>query len=325
MLQDYVEDIPLLRSVGHTQEMAHHGFHGIADPAPVLLGHHMVREQHAVEEAAPDIGHPAADPGRLHVFRELFLEGNVESCHDRGGDPGGLTADVTILMGQHLVQEVQDHQLLLLLEIAGVFFDDGQEGAHMPPVLLAADVFQQADEGDVMSGGVHDLQVLRDGEMLEGLHELIRPHQGIGYLLLRPAEAGSQIGGYAQGDQVILEVLQLRVHLRVAAPLGVVHIVQLAEDDVVGFLQGPEADLLRAVLQPDALDAEVGVDQDQALHAQVLELQIPYRVGGGDGADGIEAEALGELIGIVIMQVWDAAGFLGTAAVFSDVVQDRGA
>ena len=121
---------------------------------------HVIREQHAVQETAPDIRHPPADLRRLHILGKLLLECNIESCHHNGGDPGCLTPDITILVGKHLIQEIKDHQLLFLLEIAGVFFDNGQEGTHMAPVFLAADILQQADEGDVMPGGVHDLQVM---------------------------------------------------------------------------------------------------------------------------------------------------------------------
>ena len=120
----------------------------------------MVREQHTVQEAAPDICHTLADLRSLHIFGKFLLEGNIESCHHNGGDPGGLPADITVLVGKHLIQKIKDHQFLILFEIAGVFFDNGQERAHMTPVFLPADVLQQADEGDVMPGGVHDLQVM---------------------------------------------------------------------------------------------------------------------------------------------------------------------
>ena len=160
VLQDHIQDIAPFRAVTHGQKRADDTLHAVTDPAPVLFGYHMAREQHPVEKGTPHVDHSAPDSGRGDIFGELFFEGDVKPCHHFGGDPRALPTDIPVMVGEHLIQEVENHQLLILRKIPGVFLDNGQKCAHVPPVLFAADIFQKTDEGSIMAGGVHDLQVL---------------------------------------------------------------------------------------------------------------------------------------------------------------------
>ena len=80
-----------------------------------------------------------------------------------------------------------------------------------------------------------------------------------------------------------------------------------------------------AFFGPDAFDAEVGIDQDQAFNAEILKLQVPDRVGRCDGSDLAKVHALREFISVIVVEIRHAAALFRTASVLADIMQDRGA
>ena len=91
------------------------------------------------------------------------------------------------------------------------------------------------------------------------------------------------------------------------------------------MIQAPEAYLFTSVFSPHAFDAEIRIDQEEAFHAEILQLQIPDRMRRGDDAELSQIFAPGVFIGVVVVQVSDTISFFRPAAIFPDIVEDRSA
>ena len=174
-----------------------------------------------------------------------------------------------------------------------------------------------------MAQSVHQADIVVHGGAPQGGHHLVRVQQGGVFGRAGGATGGAEGGVHPKGDQVVLKIPELGVDIAVAQALGVVHIVQLAEDDVKGLLQGVEAGDLPAVLPIGLLHPEVRVHQRQGLRGQVLDLQVPDGVVGRDVAQGRQSPAGEPLVGIVVVKVGHP--FPGLAAEFAQVVAQGGA
>ena len=151
---------------------------------------------------------------------------------------------------------------------------------------------------------------------------LVLVHQG-GVL---PGQ-GRSPGGFqghvrAEAPEIALEVPELHVYILVPPPLGGVHVVQLGENHVKGVRQGEELCRLPAAGEALLLHPEVGVHQHQRLGGQVLQLQVPDGVVGGDAAQGPQAPPGEPLVRVVVVEVGHPLP--GLAAELADVVARGG-
>ena len=73
---------------------------------------------------------------------------------------------------------------------------------------------------------------------------------------------------------------------------------------------------------PHLLNAEIRIDQDQGLHSDIVQLQIPGGVIGRDMADALHLIGHEPLVGIVIVKVRDP--FIGLAAKFPQIMAGSG-
>lgn len=131
-----------------------------------------------------------------------------------------------------------------------------------------------------------------------------------------------QVGGHPVGPEIMLKISELPVDRFVPALLGGGHIGQLGKDQVPGLVQGVDGHVLPAVFVPLTPDPEVGVDQQQGLHGQILALQVPGGVVGGDVTDALQAVLPEPLPGVVIVEVGDALGLRPPAAELAQVVAE---
>ena len=252
----------------------------------------------------------------------LLAVAGAEVREDAAHEGGGLAADVAVRVDQELIEEVQGLLLLVVRQIGEILLEGGDIGPDLGPVLLAAGGFQHTGEEVVVAEAVHQADVVVHRRPPQAHHHLVRGEEG-GVLPLRRGEAEVAEGGvHPEGLQVLLKVPELGVDEAVAEALGLVHVVQLGEDDVEGVLQGEDLRDLAAVLVPGLLHPEVRVDQDQRLRGEVLDLQVPDGVVGRDVADGGEALAGEPLVRVVIVEVGHPLP--GPAAELADVVARGG-
>ena len=117
--------------------------------------------------------------------------------------------------------------------------------------------------------------------------------------------------------------MQLGIDRPVAQLLFRRHIRQLAEDFLIGCLQGKDLHPLPALGIPVAPDPEVRINQEQRFAGQVLKFQVPGRVIGRDVGNRRHTVPLQPLPGEVIVQIGDSPSIPSTAAEFSDIVAQR--
>ena len=160
---------------------------------------------------------------------------------------------------------------------------------------------------------------MADAQEYQGLHHL----SGVPQRDVRhgdgPSGAAAQLCIHAQALHVVLEIVESGVDETVPAQLGVVHIVQLIQDDLEGLVQGGNHG--GPVVSAALLHAEIRVDERQGLRRQVLRLQIPGGMVGRDMADVLHVMACEPFIRIVIVKIGDA--LVGLAAEFPQVVAGR--
>ena len=254
--------------------------------------------------------------------RGLLLIAQAEGGQDASDEGGGPAADVSVRDQQQLVQKVQGLLLLGGVPVGEILLKNGDVCLEPGGVLFAPGGLQSVAEELLMAQPVHQADIVVHGGTPQSGHHLVRVQQGNIFGRAGGAAGGAEGGVHPKGDEIVLKVPQLGVDIAVAQALGIVHIVQLAEDDVKGLLQGVEAGDLPAVLPIGLLHPEVRVHQRQGLRGQVLNLQIPDGVVGRDVAQGRQSPAGEPLVGVVIVQVGHP--FPGLAAEFAQVVAQGG-
>ena len=319
------EDLRKAEEVGVgavVQQGVRHGLGLVTDLPGLQGGKAPVGVDHLFQVLVPkDKGPVLLGTGGRAGGQLLFIAG-LEAGQD-AADEGGSLADVAVGEQQQLIEELQGLLLLSRAPIGEILLEDGQVRPDAGGLLLRAGGLQDGHEEPVMAQAVHQVDVVVHGGVAEGRHHFLLRHQrgvppGLG------GGAGRGQGGvHAEGDHVLLKVAELGVDILVAAALGVIHIVQLAQNDVEGFLQGEDLGDLPAVLSPGLLHAEIRVHQHQGLGGEVFDLKVPDRVVGGDAAQGGKAVVGAPLVGIEIMEVGDPLP--GLAAEFADVVGGGGA
>ena len=157
----------------------------------------------------------------------------------------------------------------------------------------------------------------------QGAERLVVGHEG-GVLLRQGVGVAAGHGHvHTPADHVLLEVLQPGVHPCIALFLLAVHVVQLGKDHLKGLRQRGDAGDLPAILAPQLLDPEVSVDQQQRLGGQIVRLQIPHGVVGGDVADVGHPPAAEPQVCVIVMEIRHPLA--GAAAELADVVPRGGA
>ncbi|MPM21233.1 hypothetical protein SDC9_67677 [bioreactor metagenome] len=169
---------------------------------------------------------------------------------------------------------------------------------------------------------MHQAEVVVHRRQPQGRGHLIRAHQGrVGFGRGRRA-VSLKAHVRAEGADIILKIQKLCIDVAIALLLGVAHVVKLVQNHVKGFLNGIDAGNFLPALVPGLLHPEVGIHQCQRLRGQVLKLQIPHGMVGGDEADGFHPPLGKPLVGVVVVEVGHPLP--GLAAEFSDVVARSG-
>ena len=156
---------------------------------------------------------------------------------------------------------------------------------------------------------------------LQVLHRLLGAHEGHVLGGGRRGEPAGEGGVHPQGEHVVFKVPELGVDEGVAPALGVGDVVQLGEDHVEGLGEGGDPGDLPAVLPPLLLHPEVGVDEDQGLHGQIVQLQVPHGVVARHVADVRHVAAAEPQVRVVVVEVGHPLA--GAAAELADVVAGR--
>ena len=82
-----------------------------------------------------------------------------------------------------------------------------------------------------------------------------------------------------------------------------VYVIQLGQNHLEGLVQGVEDHDFPALAVPLRLGAEVGIDEQQRLHRQRLQLQVPGGVVGGNVADVPHLPLQQPLVGVVVVEI----------------------
>ena len=230
------------------------------------------------QEGAVCLG-PRRDAGR-----QLFLIPGVESGQNPADQRGGLAADVSVGEHQQLVEKIQGLLLLSRAPVSKILFKNGHIGPQPLPLLFTAGSFQNVGKQLFPAQAVHQTDIVIHRRVADGGDHLIGGHQRHILPGAGSASRGGKRGVHAEGDHILLKVLQLFIDVAVATLLGGIDIVQLAQNYVEGFLERVEVGDLLPALVPGLLDPEIGVHQHQRFGGEVLDLQVPNGVIGGDAA-----------------------------------------
>ena len=225
----------------------------------------MVRQDQLVQILRPQLEGPLLLGVRGGVGRGLLFVAGAEGSQNPADQGGGLAADISVRHHQQLVEEVQGLFLLPGAPVGEILLKNGHIGPEAGGLLLAAGGLQNVAEQLLPAQPVHQADVVVHGGAPERGHHLVRRHQCRVLPGRRCVAGGGQGGVHAEGDHVLLKVPQLGVDILVAAALGVVHVVQLAENHIEGILEGVQAGALMVLVVVGLLHSEVGVHQDQGL------------------------------------------------------------
>ena len=247
-------------------------FQGIADPAAVLGHQLVVGVEHLVQIQTPLV-HVGGGPGvGAAALGALLGVARVEAGDDLAQQRRRLAADVALAVHQQLVEERQRQHLLGDVQVERVALEHAQIGAQPPPVRLAPGQLQKPGEAPLAGEPGHQLHVVGHAAHGQGVEGLVVGHQRGVLLRQGGGVAAAERHVHAPVDHVALKVLQPGVDPGVALLLLAVHIVQLGQDHLERLVQGRDAGDLPALVVVELLDPEVGVDQQQRLHGQVVRL-----------------------------------------------------
>ena len=305
------------------QQGVHHSLSLIADHTDLPGCQTVVRVDQLFQILRPQLKGPLFLGTGCRARRQLLFIAGVEPGQNTAHQGGGLTADVAVGHHQQFIEKLQCLLLLTGAPIGEVLLEDQHIGPDAGGVLLAPCGFQNAHEQPLPAQTVHQADVVVHGSAAQSQDHLVRGHQRrVLPGLARPA-GGFQRSVNAKALQIGLKVPQLVVDVLIAQALGRVHVVQLVQNDVKGLFQGEELGDLLAILAPGLLYPEVRVHQHQGFRGQVLNLQVPDGVVGGDAADGGQSPPGEPLVCVEIVQIGDT--LTGFAAEFAQVVARGGA
>ena len=305
------------------QQGVGHGLGLVADHAGLPGGEPVVRVDEPLQILRPQLEGPLLLGAGSGVRRQLFFVAGMEARQNTPDQGCRLTADVTIGQEQQLIQKLQSLLLLTGAPVGEILLENGHIGPDAGRLLFAPGGLQDAHEQPLVAQAVHQADVVVHGGVPQAVHHLVRPRQS------RRGTANRRFAGFLQGGvhaeigQVFFKVPQLGVDVLIPQPLGVVHVVQLVQNDVKGFRQGVDAGDLPSVLPPGLLHPEVGIHQHQRLRGQVFDFKVPDGVVGGDAADGRQPPPGEPLVRIEIVEVGHPLSWL--AAELADVVPGGGA
>ena len=314
---------PLLPARAPLQQGAHGEFQGIADPPPVLGHQLVVRVDDLLQVQLPLVqvrGHAGVGAA---VRRTLLGIARVEPGDDLAHQRRRLAADVPLPVHQQLIQKGQGLHLLGNVQIQGVGLEHPQIGPQPPPVGLAPGLLQQGGKAPLARQPMHQVDVVAHTLQGQGRQGLPVRHQGGVLFRQRRCVPAFQGHIHPPGHHELLEIVQPGVHQLIPPPLGLVQVVQLGQDHVEGLRQGENLRHLPALIVPGLLHPEIGVDQQQRLHRQIVQLQVPHGVVGGHMADIRHPPAAEPLVRVIVVQIRHPLS--GVAAEFADVVADGAA
>ena len=321
---------PALLFIRTLQRGADKMSHAVADPFLVLLCVTEPRLRNLLQ-VVPEKGkirHRFLP--EMNSLRQFFLIILIEIRDDSSHEIRRLKPDVRLPVGQKLEQEFQRHRLLPLRHVSGIFIENVDIGADILPLPLASGRFNQIAEVAVLAEDTHETDVVTDGLVFQLADNVLPLQQNL--LPLRRlrrfrrlsrtlSELLRQRRLHPEFPHVIFEVLQFRIDLLIALPFRIVHIIQLIQNDIEGLLQCIEMDFFRPVLLPAALHPEIRIDQQQGLHRQVLQFQIPDRMIHGDMTDGRKMHSGAVQVGVIIVQIRNPLPFVLLAAVLPDIME----
>ena len=289
------------------QDGRHKGAQAVADPQLVLLGEADIRADDAVQVGREQgqVGHVLGRQG--DAFGQFLGIRIVEIGDDASHEGCRLQADVAFAVGQELVEELQGHELLMLRHVRRIFLEDADIRADILPLPLAAGRFDEVAKIAFIAEDAHEADVVVDGGIFELGNDVIAfeedffPMDGLRRVGRFPGEVGRQFGDDAVFFHEIFKVRQFSIDFLIALALGVVDIIQLPQDDVEGLGQGIEMDDFLSLGIAAALDAEIGINEQQRFDGQVFQFQVPDGMVSRDVADTRQAQAAAAHARIIIM------------------------
>ena len=319
-----------LGGVAAFEEALGDGLEGVGDPLGVARGDAPVRPQALEKVALPDLGglvqngHHRRGQGRLgRGLGQLLAVAGAGVGQNLAHQPPGPAADIALVVHQKLVEELQRLLLAGPGHIGAVLVQQPEIRPHRGRGALAPSLLQQPVKGLLGGDGVHQTDVALKGHSCQ-------PGPGLGsgqkgrVLDVLGAESGVfQIDADAVVLQKGLEIPELAVDGLIPPLFLGRHVGQLGEDHVPALFQRVDAHDFPAVF-PVAPDAEVGVDQKEGLHREVLKLQVPGGVVGGHVADLLQPGALQPGPGVVVVEVGGPLLVGAAAAEFAHVVAEAG-
>lgn len=84
---------------------------------------------------------------------------------------GCFLADIAFVVHEQFIQEADAQELLLLIHIGVILFQNIQVGSCVLPVLLATGGFQNVAESTLVVQDMHEANVVIDGAVLVGFHD----------------------------------------------------------------------------------------------------------------------------------------------------------
>ena len=236
-----------------------------------------------------------------HIRRALFPVAEIKLGENLAHQLGCLGADLALPVHQQLIQEIEDLLLLAVIGVGAEIEENAQIGPQILPVLLASGRLQEIAELPLRTHQMHDVDIVLHAHMNKGPDALLRIPESQLRHRRWPLGLSVQIRIRSHGLHIFLEVPESFIDELIAKKLLFVHIVQLVQDNVEGILQtGDKGDLL-IILSAALLNPEVRIDQHQGLHGQVLRLQVPGGMVGGDMADIIHIVAAEPLVRVIIV------------------------
>ena len=254
-------------------------------------------------------------------LRQSFLVAGVKVREDSPDQGRRLAADVAFWVQKQFVEESQGLLLLRGAPIGEVLLKNSEVCPQPGPVLFTPGGFQHVAEQLIVAQAVHQTNVVVHRHPAQGSDHFLRPHEG--HIFFRHGCGGRipQRDVYAERAEIFLKIPEFGVDEPIAAALFGIDIVQLTQNHVEGLGQRVDPRRLPAKVVPALFDPKIGVDQHQRLRGQVLDLQIPDGVVGGDPPDGGESPAGEPPFGVVVVQIGDPLA--GPAAEFAQIVARR--
>ena len=299
-LQEHL-DVRVLRMLPHcVRDVLELG----PDPPLLQIDEAGIRPDDPFQIVLPEVLHPLLGHVR-HALRPSLAVAGVVAYDDLPEQLRRLYADLAVPVHEQFIEETQG---LLLLGVAGIGIilpEHVQVGADVLPFFLTPGGLQQVAEAFLRIQTVHDVHVVLEGHMDQGLHRLgRRPEPGLGELLRRGRMA-VQVHIHSVSPHIVLEVGQLGVDETVTAEFLRVHVLQLVQDDFEGILDGGDVCDLHPVGAPAGLHAEVGIDQAEGLGGQVVRLQVPGGMVGCDVPDPRKVMPVTPVRGVVVVHEGD--------------------